>query len=69
MPGINEVRLEALTEITNEGKERGPFKRALSTEISGQDRDFICSFIKLGYRDRPATAKLLEHKWFADLER
>ena len=69
IPGIDEVRLEALTKITNEEKERGLFKRASSTEISDQDRDFICSFMKLDYRDRPTAAELLEHKGFADLNR
>ncbi|KAL2256745.1 hypothetical protein VTK26DRAFT_1186 [Humicola hyalothermophila] len=69
MPGIDEVRFEALTEITNEGKERGLFKRASSAEISNKDRDFICRFMKLDYRDRPTAVELLGHKWFADLER
>lgn len=39
--GIDEDRLEALIKITEEGKERGLFQRASSTEISNQDRDFI----------------------------
>jgi casein kinase II subunit alpha len=65
LPGIDDGRLEALTNITEEGKDRGLFKRASSTEISNQDRDFIWSFMKLDYRDRPTAAALLENQWFA----
>jgi serine/threonine protein kinase len=66
LPGIDEERLEALTNITIEGKDRGLFQRASSTEISNRDRDFIWSFMKLDHRDRPTAAELLQHEWFAD---
>jgi serine/threonine protein kinase len=66
LPGIDEARLEALTVITEEGKERGLFKRASSTEISNRDRDFICSFMKLDPRGRPTAAELLKHEWFVE---
>ncbi|KAK3301305.1 kinase-like domain-containing protein [Chaetomium fimeti] len=66
LPGIDDVRLEALTNITVEGKDRGLFKRASSTEIRNQDHDFIWDLMKLDHRDRPTAARLLEHKWFAD---
>jgi casein kinase II subunit alpha len=65
LPGIDDGRLGALTNITEEGKDRGLFKRASSTEISNQDRDFIWSFMKLDHRDRPTAAALLENEWFA----
>ncbi len=68
VPGIDEVRIEALTEVSTEGKEWGLFKRASSTEISNQDRDFICSLMKLDYRDRPTAEELLQHEWFAGLD-
>lgn len=69
LPGIDQDRLEALTNITLEGKERGLFKRASSTEISNQDRDFLWNFMKLDPRDRPAAAELLEDEWFKGLDR
>ncbi|KAI0117671.1 kinase-like domain-containing protein [Nemania sp. FL0031] len=67
LPGINEDRLEALINIMTESEARGLFKRASSTEISNEDRDFIWSFMKLDYRDRPTAAALLHDKWFAEL--
>ncbi|KAK4044633.1 kinase-like domain-containing protein [Parachaetomium inaequale] len=66
--GIDQVRLEALTNIINEAKERGLFQRASSTEISNKDRDFIWGLMKLDHRDRPTAAALLEHEWFAGLD-
>ena len=68
LPGIDENRLEALINITEESKERALFKRASSTEISNQDRDFICNFMKLDHRDRPTAAELLKAEWFNELE-
>lgn len=66
LPGIDDNRLEALTEITVEGRDRGIFQRASSTEISNQDRDFIWGLMKLDYRNRPTAADLLEHEWFVE---
>ncbi|KAI1174728.1 kinase-like domain-containing protein [Nemania sp. FL0916] len=67
LPGMDEDRAEALITIMNEAEARGLFRRASSTEISNEDRDFICSFMKLDYRDRPTAAALLNDKWFAEL--
>ncbi|KAL2016160.1 hypothetical protein VTK56DRAFT_4128 [Thermocarpiscus australiensis] len=68
LPGIDESRLEALINITEEGKERGLFRRASSTEISNKDRDFIWRLMKLDYGDRPTAAELLEDEWSAEVD-
>ncbi|KAI1122170.1 kinase-like domain-containing protein [Nemania abortiva] len=66
LPGIDANRIEILTEIMNEAEARGLFRRASSTEISNEDRNFICSFMNLDHRDRPTAAALLQDKWFAE---
>lgn len=69
LKGISPEVIQLLGDIMNAfpSEERKPFHKASSTEISNQDRDFICKMMKLDPRDRPTVLELLQDEWFADL--
>lgn len=44
--------------------ERRPFSLVRATEVSREDREFVCKIMKLDPRDRPTAKELLQDKWF-----
>jgi len=68
LPGMDDNRIEALTNITLDGKERGLFQRASPTETSARDRDPTWSPMKLDYRDGPTATELLKNEWSEELD-
>jgi serine/threonine protein kinase len=46
--------------------ERKPFSLVSASEVSREDRDFICKIMKLDPRDRPMAKELLQDRWFEE---
>lgn len=44
--------------------ERKPFSLVSASEVSREDRDFVCKIMKLDPRDSPTARELLHNKWF-----
>ena len=64
-PEVLQLLANTMNNLSN--KERKLFQYASFTEISNEDRSFICRMMKLDPRDRPTASELLQDEWFAAL--
>ena len=56
--------LTAVINLINEHILQKPFHLSEDTELSKEDRTFICKIMKLDPRDRPTAKELLQDEWF-----
>lgn len=63
----DEERQGILAVINNYINENGlwkPFSMAEDSELTVEDRNFICKIMRMDPRDRPTAKELLEDPWF-----
>lgn len=63
----NEERQAILAVVNNYINENGlrkPFSMAEDSELSIEDRNFICKIMRMDPRERPTAKQLLEDSWF-----